>query len=72
MLNEVIRRLNELELRVQALEVADGAPDALVMVDGVTAPSAVVDLALIYVDITDGDLKIKFGNGFIATIAADS
>jgi len=40
--------------------------------DGVTAPSAVANMAVIYVDTADGDLKVRFSNGFIATIAADS
>ncbi len=40
--------------------------------DGITAPAAVSGRAIIYVDTADGDLKIIFGNGFVATIAADS
>ena len=40
--------------------------------DGVTAPDAVSGMAVIYVDTADGDLKCKFANGFVATLAADS
>ena len=72
MFDILLRRVNELERRLQELEIADGAPNALVIVDGVTAPVAVTGLALIYVDTSDGDLKVIFGNGFVGTIAADS
>ena len=40
--------------------------------DGVSAPDAVVGKALIYVDSADGDLKVKFGDGTVATIATDT
>jgi len=40
--------------------------------DDMTAPGTVAGKALIYVDAADGDLKCKFGNGFVATIASDS
>ena len=42
------------------------------LVDGVPEPEAVVGYAIIYVDSGSGDLKVKFGDGFVATIAADS
>lgn len=44
----------------------------LALVDGITAPAAIVGVAQIYVDIADGDLKVRFGDGFIRTIALDS
>lgn len=71
MFDILLRRVNELERRLQALEIADGAPNALVIVDGVTAPVAVVGLAQIYVDTADGDLKVKFGDGITKTLATD-
>jgi hypothetical protein len=40
--------------------------------DGVTAPSATVGLAKLYVDTSDGDLKVIFGDGTIKTIATDT
>lgn len=40
--------------------------------DGMTAPSAVTGLALIYVDSADGDLKIRFSDGTTKTIVVDT
>jgi len=40
--------------------------------DGVAAPDATVGYAKVYVDTADGDLKVKFGDGHVAVIAADS
>lgn len=54
------------------LDLNDIETNKVSFIDGITAPSAVVGQAIIYVDTADGDLKIIFGNGFIATIAADS
>lgn len=45
---------------------------SLVMTDGITAPAAVVGQAILYVDSADGDLKVKFGDGTVKTIATDS
>jgi hypothetical protein len=42
------------------------------LVDGVTAPSTAGGYARIYVDTADGDLKVKFGDGTVKTIATDS
>jgi hypothetical protein len=42
------------------------------MVDGVTAPGTTSGYAKIYVDSADGDLKVKFGDGTVKTIATDS
>lgn len=40
--------------------------------DGVTAPATSAGWASIYVDTADGDLKVKFGDGFVRVIGADS
>lgn len=40
--------------------------------DGVATPSTVAGMAQIYVDVSDGDLKVKFGDGTIKTIVADT
>ena len=42
------------------------------LVDGVTAPATAGGYARIYVDSADGDLKVKFGDGTVKTIATDS
>jgi hypothetical protein len=41
-------------------------------VDGVPEPDTVSGFAVLFVDASSGDLKCKFGDGFVATIAADS
>jgi hypothetical protein len=48
---------------------ADGS---LAIRDGITAPSAVANMAIIYVDTADGDLKVRFGDGTIKTIVTDT
>lgn len=45
---------------------------AIAITDGMTAPTNVTGKALIYVDTADGDLKVKFADGHVAVIAADS
>jgi len=40
--------------------------------DGVTAPSSFPTIAQIYVDSADGDLKVKFADGVVKTLAADT
>lgn len=40
--------------------------------DGVTAPDARTGKALIYVDGADGDLKVKFADGTVKTLATDT
>jgi hypothetical protein len=42
------------------------------LVDGVLEPETVPGYAVMFVDAADGDLKVKFGDGFVAVIAADS
>jgi hypothetical protein len=45
---------------------------ALALLDGMTAPATVAGFALIYVDTADGDLKVKFGDGTVKTLATDT
>ncbi len=44
----------------------------IAVTDGITAPDAIVGQAIVYVDTADGNLKVKFGDGHVATIATDS
>ena len=43
----------------------------LALKDGITAPGIVSGKALLYVDSSDGSLKVKFGSGNVQTIAMD-
>lgn len=45
---------------------------AIAITDGMTAPSTVSGYAVLYVDSSDGDLKVKFGDGTVKTIVTDS
>ena len=45
---------------------------ATALVDGMTAPSTTSGWAKIYVDSADGDLKVKFGDGTVKTLATDT
>jgi len=40
--------------------------------DGVTAPATATGFANLYVDTADGDLKVKFADGTVKTIATDT
>lgn len=42
------------------------------LVDGMTAPTTTSGYATIYVDTSDGDLKVKFGDGTVKTLATDT
>ena len=39
--------------------------------DGIAAPAAAGGYAILYVDSADGDLKVKFSDGTVTTIATD-
>lgn len=45
---------------------------ALGIRDGITAPSTATGFAQLYVDSADGDLKVKFSDGTVKTIATDT
>lgn len=45
---------------------------SIAITDGMTAPSTISGYAVIYVDSSDGDLKVKFGDGTVKTIATDT
>lgn len=44
----------------------------LVITDGVTAPATIAGSAQIFVDSSDGDLKVKFGDGTTKVLSADT
>jgi hypothetical protein len=45
---------------------------AIAILDGMTAPGTTSGYAKIYVDTADGDLKVKFGDGTVKTLATDT
>lgn len=47
-------------------------PAAMKLTDGVTAPAAISGLAQVYVDTADGNLKVKFQDSVVQTIAYDA
>ena len=46
--------------------------DRLEITDGITAPTPNTGMAVLYVDSADGDLKVKFNDGTVKTIATDT
>ncbi len=61
-----------LSLIAGGVEVLRLSTSGEIIPDGVTAPGTVSGKAIMYIDISDGDFKIRFSDGFVATIAADS
>jgi hypothetical protein len=61
-----------LRRRIAIVETQERNAQTLMLVDGITAPSAVAGLAIMFVDTSDGDLKIIFGDGTTNTIVADT
>lgn len=51
--------------------VVNGDWPGIYLPDGVPEPNTVPTKAVIYIDTTDGSLKVKFGSGTIKTIATD-
>ena len=49
----------------------DAPLNDVMLVDGLPAPTAVVGGVFIYVDITTGDLMVRFGDGVTKTITTD-
>lgn len=76
--NDLVKQLQallyEYGFRINSVYPKDATENAQMIrvADGVSAPTAVSGAAFIYVDEADGDLKIKFGDGFTATIQVDS
>jgi hypothetical protein len=64
---------SDTDVQTQLREIASTAKtNILQLTDGVTAPSTVSGNASIYIDSSDGDLKIKFGDGTVKTISTDT
>lgn len=73
LLEQMQREIDKLDRRIEKLEAAEyNRHNALYLLDGITAPSTASGWGIIYIDTSDGDLKIKFGDGTVTTIAADT
>jgi prefoldin subunit 5 len=73
LLEQMQRQIDELDKRIEALEAAEYSRfNTLYLLDGVSAPSTASGWAILYVDGSDGDLKVKFGDGTVTVIAADT
>ena len=46
--------------------------DSIQLTDGVSAPSSTASIAKMYVDTSDGDLKVVFADGTVKTIVTDT
>ncbi len=52
--------------------VVGGATGTIAVTDGVTEPAPLAGYAQLYVDVSSGDLCVKFGDGHVAVIANDT
>jgi len=52
--------------------ITETGSNKLLIVDGIAEPDTISGIAQIYVDTADGDLKVKFGDGTVTVIAADT
>jgi len=59
-------------VRLEVSGVGVDVAGRLAITDGIVAPDVLAGFACLYVDSADGDLKCRFADGFVATIAADS
>jgi hypothetical protein len=46
--------------------------NSLGLTDNATAPATIPGIASLFVDVADGDLKVRFGDGAIKTIVVDT
>lgn len=63
---------NDIDLGTSSLFFKQSYQYIASLIDGMTAPTATVGVAKIFVDTSDGDLKIIFGDGTTKTIVADT
>ena len=62
----------ETDIHATRLLMGGFAQSSFYIKDGITAPSTSSGYAYIYVDTADGDLKVKFGDGTVKTLATDT
>jgi len=61
-----------LELPQDIGDTASFSAGTLAITDGVTAPDTISGKTILFVDTSDGDLKVKFGDGTVKTISVDT
>ena len=67
------RQIDQQDKRIESLEAAEyNRLNSLFLLDGVSAPSTASGWAILFVDGSDGDLKITYGDGTTKTIVADT
>ena len=73
LLEQMQRQIDALEGKVETLEAAEyNRLTSLYIIDGSDAPSAASGWAIMYIDATDGDLKIIFEDSTVKTITVDT
>ena len=73
LLEQMQREIDMLEGKIETLEAAEyNRLTSLYIIDGSDAPSAASGWAIMYIDATDGDLKIIFEDSTIKTIVTDT
>lgn len=73
LLEQMQREIDKLNRRVEDLESSEyNRMNTLYLTDGVTAPSTLSGWGIIFIDTSDGDLKIEFGDGTTKTIVVDT
>ena len=73
LLEQMQREIDSLEKKIGSLETAEyNRLTNLYIIDGSDAPSAASGWAIMYIDATDGDLKIIFEDSTIKTIVTDA
>ena len=73
LLEQMQRQIDQQDKKIEALEAAEyNRLNSLLLMDGISEPSTVSGWAILYVDGSDGDLMVKFGDGTVKTITADT
>jgi len=73
LLEQMQREIDNLQKQIEVLQSSEyNRMNIMFLTDGVDAPSAVSGWAIMFVDKSDGDLKIIFSDGTTKTITADT
>lgn len=73
LIEEMQRQIMNLEKRIGEIESAEYSRfNYIYLVDDTDEPTTVSGWGIFFIDAADGDLKIKFGDGTVTTIAVDT